>query len=186
MEIEHSLGIRWNLNGTHISLLSYIIPLFGVVSILLWCGSSITWYCQSRLECHPSRPLHTHLGDQRTCCSWSVGRQLEHWLVWMVLLTIWRLYSEYGRRFSICLLWQCGPNGIHVGGRFWYKYRSCGRNLGGQRWGKVDIDIFLWFYWVHGNLHRARGTHLFSLWTGLVLHKKKTLNEWIHWSGFRQ
>jgi len=35
MEIEHSLGIRRNLNGTRIFLLLHTTPLFGVTSALL-------------------------------------------------------------------------------------------------------------------------------------------------------
>ena len=186
MEIEHSLDIRQNLSGTRIFLPLRIIPLFGVFSVLLWRVSDVAWCRRSKSGCRPSRLLHTHPGDRRIHCSWSVGRRLEHWTVWTALLTIWRYHSGFGRRFSICLLWQCRLNGTRVGGRSWCKYGPCEGNLRGRRWEEVNIDLFLWFYWVHRNQHRAGGNHLFSLRTRLVLHEMKTSSGWIHWWGFRQ
>ena len=186
MEIEHSLDIRQNLSGTRIFLLLHIISLFGVFSVPLWRGSGIAWCCQSKSGCCPSRLLRTHLGDWRIHRSWSVGRRLEHWIVQMVLLTIQRHHSRFRRRFSIRLLQQCRPNGTCVRGRSWCKYGPCEGNLRGQRWEEVDIDLFLWFYWVCRNQHRAGGNYPFSLQTRLTLHEMKTSSGWIHWWGFRQ
>ena len=67
------------LSGALITFLpSHTILIYGVVSILLWRGSDVMWYCQSRSECHLNKLLCTHQGGWRTYCSWSIGRQLEH------------------------------------------------------------------------------------------------------------
>jgi len=145
MVIEHSLDIPQNLNGIHIFLPLHTILICGVISILLWCGSDVVWCHRSRSECHPNKLLCIHQRGRRKHCSWSVERQLEYWLVRMALLTIQRLHSEFRRQFSICPLWQCGPNGMYVRGQSWCKYKPFGGNLRGWRWGEVDISLFSWF-----------------------------------------
>jgi len=104
----------------------------------------------------------------------------------MALLTIWRHHSESGKRSSICLLRQCGPNGTRAGGRSWYRYELCRGNLRDRKWGEVGIDPSLWFCWDRENLRRAGGNRLSSLRTGPELHEVKTLSGWIHWWGFRR